>query len=121
MFPCADISVFPSIIPEAYPLVLMESLSNGVLPVVTYFSGFKDGIDELKVYLGKSITDRMKISADIHKRIKSIISNINALLSNPDLRKSSNELHQIAASNYDWKLRASQMIEAYTSLIQERQ
>ncbi len=30
LFPCADIGVFPSIVPEACPLVLMESLANGV-------------------------------------------------------------------------------------------
>ncbi|KPJ94183.1 MAG: hypothetical protein AMJ55_06815, partial [Gammaproteobacteria bacterium SG8_15] len=39
LFPCADLAVFPSVIPEAYPLVLMESLANGVLPMVSYFSG----------------------------------------------------------------------------------
>ncbi len=38
VFPCSDIGFFPSIIPEAYANVLFESLSNGVLPVVSYFS-----------------------------------------------------------------------------------
>jgi glycosyltransferase involved in cell wall biosynthesis len=31
VFPCADLAIFPSVIPEAYPLVVMESLSNGVI------------------------------------------------------------------------------------------
>ena len=55
IFPCADLAVFPSVIPEAYPLVLMESLANGVLPVVSYFSGFKDGVDELEQLLDPAL------------------------------------------------------------------
>jgi len=32
LFPCSDLAIFPSIVPEAYPLVLMESLAiKGVL------------------------------------------------------------------------------------------
>ncbi len=69
LFPCADLAVFPSVIPEAYPLVLMESLSNGVLPLVSYFSGFKDGIDELAGLLGVETVSKMKISAPSRIRV----------------------------------------------------
>jgi|TARA_B110000208_G_scaffold190514_1_gene254590 glycosyltransferase involved in cell wall biosynthesis len=53
VFPCCDVAVFPSCIPEAYPLVLMESLANGVMPMCSDFSGFSDGLDELASLLSK--------------------------------------------------------------------
>ena len=107
VFPCADVAVFPSVIPEAYPLVVMESLANGVIPVVTYFSGFKDGLDELESFLGKDLIDRMKISINPDIRIESIISNISGLLSEPGLNKYSSKLRQMAIKKNDRKIKAS--------------
>lgn len=117
LFPCADIAVFPSIVPEAYPLVLMESLSNGVLPVVSYFSGFKEGIDELESLLGESLTEKLKITQDTNRRISSIAYNINELIMNGRVHDNTHKLRIIAEENYDWKIKSSQMIKAYADLV----
>ncbi|WP_455376045.1 glycosyltransferase family 4 protein [Kaarinaea lacus] len=113
IFPCADLTVFPSVIPEAYPLVLMESLANGVLPVVSYFSGFKDGVDELEQYLDKSLVSRLRIPMDKERRVKQLSLNIVELLKILQNKDFSDELSAIARSQYDWTRRASQMVEAY--------
>ncbi|MEF9476134.1 MAG: glycosyltransferase family 4 protein, partial [Candidatus Mariimomonas ferrooxydans] len=120
LFPCADLAIFPSIVPEAYPLVLMESLSSGVIPVVSYFSGFKDGVDELEPLLKNNLVEKMKIANDPHKRIESIISNISGLFAESGLDSYTSELRQIALDNYDWKKRASQLIKAYYTIIRKR-
>jgi len=120
LFPCADLAVFPSVIPEAYPLVLMESLSNGVLPLVSYFSGFQDGVDELEPLLGRSLTDRMKLPVDVQVREKQIAANISDLLADEKLKTFSPRLRQIAVERYDWRHRASQMASAYRSFVQTR-
>ncbi len=117
LFPCADLAVFPSVIPEAYPLVLMESLSNGVLPVVSYFSGFKDGIDELVPHLGSEIVDKMKIPMDPIIRITQLSQKINALLSTPTKNQNGLLLREIATENYDWNLRAKQLVDAYENVV----
>ena len=119
VFPCSDIAVFPSVVPEAYPLVLMESLSNAVLPVVSYFSGFKDGVDELEQFLGREIVDKMKISVCPEDRISTIINNICYLLNNYNFNANSNKLRSIAVNNYDWKIRAGELIEAYKKVIND--
>jgi len=119
LFPCADLTVFPSIIPEAYPLVLMESLSNGVLPVVSYFSGFKDGLDELEPFLGEDLIDKMKISIDPRNRITNIISNVSYLFSKNELDLYSTKLRKVAVENYDWKIRVEQMVRAYKYFAKE--
>jgi glycosyltransferase involved in cell wall biosynthesis len=117
LFPCADVAIFPSVVPEAYPLVLMESLSNGVLPVVSYFSGFADGVDELIPYLGIEWVERMKIPIDDKNRIPGLIKNLPAVMSDPGLPVISPKLRKIAVENYDWNIRAQQMILAYSKFI----
>ena len=119
LFPCADFAIFPSVVPEAYPLVLMEALANGVLPIVSYFSGFRDGVDDLTPFLGEAITNKMKIPVDPVTRIEMVATNLTGLLADKSLRANTHKLRQIAVENYDWKLRASQMVSAYQDLIED--
>lgn len=116
IFPCADMAVFPSIVPEAYPLVVMESLANGVVPLVTDFSGFSDSVDELEPFLGKELTDRIRIPREDTIRVERIASNLIALLGDEKLHGAGPVLRRIAEENFDWKLRAAQMVEAYGDL-----
>jgi glycosyltransferase involved in cell wall biosynthesis len=120
LFPCADLSVFPSVVPEAYPLVIMESLSNGVLPLVSDFSGFTDSVDELEPELGRSITDRMRIPAEGPERMGELAANIVSLLSDETLRNIGPTLRKIAVDRYDWSLRTEEMLAAWASLHRDR-
>lgn len=106
VFPLADVAVFPSVVPEAYGLVLMEALANGVFPLVSYFSGFRDGIDELEQFLAHDTVDRMKIDMDPARRIRSIADNINGLITLSETHDFSSDLAAIAREHYDWKHRA---------------
>ncbi|HEY5602765.1 MAG TPA: glycosyltransferase family 4 protein [Gammaproteobacteria bacterium] len=121
VFPCADLAVFPSVIPEAYPLVLMESLANGVLPVVSYFSGFKDGVDELQQYLPSDAVEPMKIPMDYTQRVEAIANNIVALLEMLNRKDLGGDLAKIAREQYDWSHRARQMTDAYQVVIERTQ
>ncbi len=112
VFPCADVAVFPSVVPEAYPLVLMESLANGVVPMVSYFSGFKDGVDELEPYLGEELTDNIRLPIDAADRVPAISRKVSEVLSNREM-VDTHLLRKIAVDNYDWSLRAKQMTTSY--------
>jgi len=109
LFPCADLAIFPSLLPEAYPLVLMESLSAGVLPMATDFSGFKEGLDELEPNLGKELVDRMRIPHSPGGRIQALANQATTLLSLLQARDPASTLARIARENYDWTVRARQM------------
>ena len=111
VFPCVDVALFPSVIPEAYPLVLMESLSNGVLPVASNFSGFAEGLDNLEPDLGAERVALMRLPMDDTTRVAGIADRLGALLS--ERRDWSAELRAIATARYDWAIRAAQMVEAY--------
>ncbi len=112
VFPCADIAIFPSVVPEAYPLVLMESLSNAVIPMVSYFSGFKDGVDELEPYLGAELTDNIRLPIDAAHRVPAISRKVSEVLGNLE-NIDTHLLRKIAVDNYDWALRARQMAISY--------
>jgi len=117
VFPCADVAVFPSVVPEAYPLVLMESLANGVIPIVSYFSGFKDGLDDLEQYLETDWIENMKIPMLVERRIETLTLHILKLLNKLKSADISSQLARIAHDQYDWNHRGVQLIAAYQRLI----
>lgn len=120
LFPIVDLAVFPSVVPEAYPLVLMESLSNGVLPMVSYFSGFTDGIDELADVIPEELLAVMRIPMANDTRINAMAENLNSILSSQSFKDIRPKLREVACDRYDWNLRAKQMIEAYLAVLENR-
>lgn len=111
VFPCADVAVFPSVVPEAYPLVLMESLANGVVPAVSDFSGFADGLRTLEALLGSDLVDRMRLPVDPATRVAGIADRLDALLDAVPF--DTKRLREIAVRHFDWDVRAREMTEAY--------
>ena len=109
VFPCADLAVFPSVIPEAYPLVLMEALANGVLPAVSDFSGFHDGLETLVPLLGADTVDRMRLPLEAD----GMAPKLNALLDGPPVAG----LREIAVEHFDWDVVAQKMTAAYEKLL----
>ncbi len=120
VFPCADIGFFPSIIPEAYANVLFESLSNGVFPMASYFSGLACGLDSLVPILGQELVDMMKIPVEDHTRIPGLITSLSRFLSRKDRTKISAKLRLAAVEHFDWKIRARQMAAAYSRFINKQ-
>ena len=108
-------------VPEAYANVLFESLSNGVLPMASYFSGLACGLDDLVPHLGQDLVDLMKISVDDATRIPCLIKNLSRILSEKTLEPISPKLRMIAVENFDWDIRAQQMVAAYSKFISKRQ
>ncbi len=109
VFPCADLAVFPSVVPEAYPLVLMEALANNVLPAVSDFSGFADGLATLEPLLGKRVVDRMRLPMDA----AGIARKLTTLLEAEPVVG----LREIAVEHFDWSVVAENMTAAYGRLL----
>lgn len=118
LFPCADVAVFPSIVPEAYPLVLMESLANGVLPAVSDFSGFAEGLDALIDELGEETVASMRLPLESDAVVGSIADRLATLLSMGESEALRSRLRAIAVERYDWHVRAQQMVRAYGVMLE---
>lgn len=113
LFPCADLAVFPSVVPEAYPLVLMESLASGVLPCASDTTGLGEGLTLLEPHLGASVVERLRLPMDHRTRVAAIAERLASLLTDPALDGMAGRLREIAVTEYDWPVRAAQMTAAY--------
>lgn len=115
LLPCADIAVFPSEVAEAYPLVLLEAISAGVLPVASYFEGLGEGLDEIAARLSPGVGPQMRIAVESGKRVSSMVRSIGNLLDRkPDWRLACRAL---AASEYSWETVAGKMEEVYRRVV----
>ncbi|MFH2202228.1 MAG: glycosyltransferase family 4 protein [Elusimicrobiota bacterium] len=115
LLPCADIAVFPSEVAEAYPLVLLESISAGVLPVAADFEGLGEGLDAIAGHLPPEIGPCLRIAVQPERRIASMVDSLNGLLARePDWRGPCREL---AAAEYSWETAARRMAEVYRRLV----
>ncbi len=113
LFGCADLAVFPSVLPEAYPLVLMESLASGVLPCASDLTGLGEGLGDLEPELGATLVDRLRLPTEPKVRVARMGEQLAALLVDPQLHGQTDALRGIAVERYDWDVRAQQMLTAY--------
>ncbi|MHC4932520.1 MAG: glycosyltransferase [Planctomycetota bacterium] len=119
LFPCADLAVFPSLVPEAYPLVLMESVANGVLPLVTDFSGFAEGLDLLEPHLGRDVVDRLRLPREPDGRVPTIANRVGALLREGASEQTRSRLRSIAVHHFDWRIRAAEYVNVMRRLLRK--
>jgi len=120
LFPCCRLAIVPSIVKEASPLVFYEALANGVLPVGTYHSGLRDGLDELRPLLPGSVWERMKLPADPASRVAGIAECVTALLGDDATAHLGSRLRRLAEQRYDWQVVAATLVEVVSWWAAER-
>ncbi len=114
VFPCVDIAVFPSMLTEAYPLVLMESLANGVVPVLPDHSGFSESLRSLREPMGDEFVDSITMPSEPALRVQGLGRVLKGLIADlSDVRALTPKLRQIAEQRYDWARRCEEMVREY--------
>jgi len=106
---CSDISVAPSIFPEAFGLVAVEALSAGIIPVQTNHSGFADVIkkyvDEFSDIFDKTRMIPLYLQGDL---VNHMANNISVLLEYyEEMNQSERQVirqraRSVASKNYSW-------------------
>ena len=112
LFPCCDLAVFPSIVEEASPLVLVEAMANGVPPLAAYHSGLKDGLDSLESGLPNDVWRHLKIDPDPTRRVSSIVDGVCWLLEHNAKKTIGGGLRCIAEEKHDWTSVAQALMRA---------
>lgn len=100
LFPCGDVAIFPSVIPEAGPLVFLEALACGCFPIGTYFGGMAASIDLVSEVLPQGEGEWMKISARPEKRVADLAHKVSRALGTRERHRQT--LRQVAEERYDW-------------------
>lgn len=117
LIPCSDITVAPSIFPESFGLVAVETLACGVLPIQTYHSGFADVIDVYEEAFRDVFDSAGLKHLTLNENLVSLLAtDINNLihfieqLNGQEKQVLRNRAHLLAAKNYSWEMIASQYL-----------
>ena len=100
LFPVCDVAVFPSVVPEAGPLVFLEAMASGCFPTGTYFAGMAASIDSVSHAIPPEITELMKLSPQADQTVRDIAKNVTKALHIPEACKES--LRSVTIEKYDW-------------------
>lgn len=118
LLPCADLSIIPSLVREAFPLVFVESLACGVLPVAPRFGGLELALEELAGELGSlgemaGVRYGEEMVHDLAERIPALLSR----LEEKSVRERAKHLcRKLAVRKYDWEGIISRLEKIYREL-----
>jgi glycosyltransferase involved in cell wall biosynthesis len=122
LLPCAEICIVPSIVKEAFPLVTIEALSSGVVPVAAYFSGLVPILQETASRI-PSIGEFIKLNHDSDKMVEDIAHKVTRLLhelAEPGVaRQVSQDCRRIAAPKYGWENVTSRLEQLYNLALRD--
>jgi len=100
LLPCCDVAIFPSIVAEAGPLVFLEALASGVLPMGVDQAGIRASIEALSTTLPATVTESMKLRGGAEHLVADIVTRAQEMLSVG--RAHVAELREVAVRQYDW-------------------
>ncbi|MCL5291554.1 MAG: glycosyltransferase family 4 protein [Actinobacteria bacterium] len=110
VYGAADISLAPSIFPEAFGLVSIEALASGALPVATYQTGLRSPLDVVATALDdpalKKLAPEVALTTALADSIDRLLETYPT--KDPSFRA---RLHEIAAEHFSWTAVAKHYLE----------
>ncbi|MHB1390915.1 MAG: glycosyltransferase family 4 protein [Thermoleophilia bacterium] len=111
LFAAADISLAPSVFPEAFGLVSIEAAAAGAIPLATYQTGLRTPLDAVAGALDDTTLISLKPGVTLTPTLaQAAVELLTAYPTRePEFRR---RLHELAASRFSWTAVASRMLEA---------
>jgi glycosyltransferase involved in cell wall biosynthesis len=94
------VAVFPSIVPEAGPLVFLEALAAGCWPVGTYHAGMAASIDTVAEVLPREDVNWMKLPHQRESLVAGIVRTVTGALALGGRHR--DRLRDLAVRRFDW-------------------
>lgn len=113
-----EIACFPSLVPESFGLVLVEAAACGVIPVASYFSGFKEILDQFKEFLPSSVFPLLTLPISGPELVPRLIENISRLIK--DQPPIMTQLREAAIRKFSWESVATKLEKVYLELVKKR-
>lgn len=98
----ADISLAPSVFPEAFGLVSIEAMAAGAIPVATYQTGLKTPLDAIADELDDDGLKSLKPGVGLACALAGLVANVLEEYPTQDLEFRT-WLHELAARRFSWK------------------
>jgi len=118
----ADLSVVPSLVKEAFPLVSIEALSSGLLPVAPYTGGLRPILDQIALELGP-IGRLARLDPSPERMGLELVERIPFLLdcaADPSQRAWISDRCRRIAERYDWQRVIRQIEQVYQGIVEGR-
>lgn len=110
LFAAADLSLAPSVFPEAFGLVSIEALAAGALPVATYQTGLKTPLNAATALLEDDVLRNLRLGAQLTTAIAGAV--VHLLSAYPTRGRAFRErLHGLVVDRFSWTVVADKMLE----------
>lgn len=110
LFAVADVSLAPSVFPEAFGLVSIEALAAGALPIATYQTGLRSPLDVIAAGLDDARFRQLAPGSDLTTGLASALTGILGKYPTRNL-KFREKLHGIARDNFSWRIVAGRYLD----------
>ncbi|RMF31453.1 MAG: glycosyltransferase [Chloroflexi bacterium] len=118
----ADLGVVPSLVKEAFPLVSIEALSSGLLPVAPYTGGLRPILDQITLELGP-IGRLARLDPSPERMGLELVERIPFLLdcvADPSQRAWISDRCRRIAERYDWQRVTREIEQVYRGIVERR-
>ncbi len=109
LYPCCDAAVFPSLVVEAGPLVFLEALASGCLPLGTDFGGMAESIAAAASALPEADRPLMRLSPKPDRVADDIARKLPLALERGGRDRLA--LREVAVRHYDWSRVAGNLLD----------
>jgi glycosyltransferase involved in cell wall biosynthesis len=116
VLPCADIAVFPSLVPESFGLVALEAAAAGVIPLVTDFSGLKDSAQKFEVQIPEIEEGKLRFPLEPMERIRILTKRIEDALILAGNKAIQEKIRVVCEDVYSWKSVTKRLVQVYDTL-----
>ncbi|KAL0229293.1 hypothetical protein GEMRC1_013912 [Eukaryota sp. GEM-RC1] len=103
LYALSSIGVFPSIVKEAGPLVFIESVACGAVPLGVYFGGMKYSIDKLEHHIDPDVWQCLKVTPEKTRICSNIMESCQFLLTVCHCEQLRQQLRHVAETKFDWR------------------
>ena len=107
LLPSIDVGVFPSIVPEAGPMVLLEAVASGCFPIGMNQAGIAANLDIISQSFPEATAHLMRVNSHSKKCIFDFMEKTPQCLVLPS---QASQLRKVAEKNFDWKTVAAQLL-----------
>ena len=115
LLPCCDLVLLTSTVREAAPLVFLEALACGVLPLAADFGGLASSLDAVAGDLPAEVVEVMRLAAETDERVADLAAKGARALEIG--ARHQEDLRRVAVERYDWTRVAAALADGLASLV----
>lgn len=112
-------AVLPAVVPEAFPLAVLEATAAGAVPVGTELSGLGWLLRQVEAS-EPALAGRLIARTDAPDPVETLAQTLTDIVERPDLRASMDDAPRRFAEHYEWQAIAKRLVDSTRTVPAER-